>query len=143
MRRVVVTGMGIACPLGLGVEHVWRRLIASESSVLRGSARNSPILRSKVAKASQYARSICSGVPDMAAGSETPQCPVIGCPGQYGHCSFAALSQTVKTKSITGAPGTANSSHDLLRNPSVEIAADVICQRASERTSPVGWLPAL
>ena len=33
MRRVVVTGMGIACPLGLGVEHVWRRLIASESGI--------------------------------------------------------------------------------------------------------------
>ena len=27
MRRVVVTGMGIACPLGLGVENVWRRLV--------------------------------------------------------------------------------------------------------------------
>ena len=33
MRRVVVTGMGIACPLGLGVEHVWRRLINSESGL--------------------------------------------------------------------------------------------------------------
>jgi 3-oxoacyl-[acyl-carrier-protein] synthase II len=33
MRRVVVTGMGIACPLGLGVEHVWRRLIDSESGI--------------------------------------------------------------------------------------------------------------
>jgi 3-oxoacyl-[acyl-carrier-protein] synthase II len=33
MRRVVVTGMGIACPLGLGVEHVWRRLISSESGI--------------------------------------------------------------------------------------------------------------
>ena len=30
MRRVVVTGMGIACPLGVGVEHVWRRLINAE-----------------------------------------------------------------------------------------------------------------
>ncbi|MGA3004245.1 MAG: beta-ketoacyl-ACP synthase II [Acetobacteraceae bacterium] len=33
MRRVVVTGMGIACPLGLGVEHVWRRLVNAESGI--------------------------------------------------------------------------------------------------------------
>jgi 3-oxoacyl-[acyl-carrier-protein] synthase II len=29
----VVTGMGIACPLGVGVEHVWRRLISAESGI--------------------------------------------------------------------------------------------------------------
>jgi 3-oxoacyl-[acyl-carrier-protein] synthase II len=33
MRRVVVTGMGIACPLGLGVERVWCRLINGDSGI--------------------------------------------------------------------------------------------------------------
>ncbi len=32
-RRVVVTGMGIACPLGLGVDRVWQRLIEGRSGI--------------------------------------------------------------------------------------------------------------
>ncbi|MEM7072660.1 MAG: beta-ketoacyl-ACP synthase II [Pseudomonadota bacterium] len=49
MRRVVVTGMGIVCPLGLGLEHVWQRLLqgCSGLSSLRGF--DSSSIASKVA----------------------------------------------------------------------------------------------
>src|SRR6202030_3246695 len=78
--------------------------------------------------------------PSTAAGSGIPQCAVIGCPGQYGHTSPAALSHTVKTKSRGGAPGAANSSQLLLRSPSVGRFIFLSSSSAIRGTTTLGWL---
>jgi hypothetical protein len=57
----------------------------------------------------------------------------MGCPGQNGQTSCAAMSQTVNTKFMAGAQGAANSSHDLLRIPAVLIPASSSCRSASGR----------
>lgn len=48
-RRVVVTGMGIASPLGLGVEHVWKRLLNAESGITAIQSFDTKDLPAKVA----------------------------------------------------------------------------------------------
>jgi len=48
-RRVVVTGMGIVCPLGLGVENVWKRLIAGESGISAIQSFDTKDLTAKIA----------------------------------------------------------------------------------------------
>ena len=49
MRRVVVTGMGIACPLGVGVEHVWKRLTNGESGIVAIQSFDTKELSAKIA----------------------------------------------------------------------------------------------
>ncbi len=48
-RRVVVTGMGIASPLGVGVEHVWKRLIESHSGIVSIQSFDTKDLACKIA----------------------------------------------------------------------------------------------
>jgi 3-oxoacyl-[acyl-carrier-protein] synthase II len=49
LRRVVVTGMGIASPLGIGVPHVWRRLIEGQSGLRAIQSFDTSDLPAKVA----------------------------------------------------------------------------------------------
>ncbi len=49
MRRVVVTGMGLVTPLGVGVDHVWPQLIAGKSGVRRIDSFDVSDLPSKIA----------------------------------------------------------------------------------------------
>jgi 3-oxoacyl-[acyl-carrier-protein] synthase II len=49
MRRVVVTGMGVVSPLGLGAEHVWRRLINGESGIAAIQSFDTSDLTAKIA----------------------------------------------------------------------------------------------
>ncbi|WPH03132.1 ketoacyl synthase domain-containing protein [Acrodontium crateriforme] len=51
MRRVVVTGLGAITPLGAGIKHTWRRLLAAESGIGSLASRGPPFetLPSRVA----------------------------------------------------------------------------------------------
>jgi len=49
MRRVVITGMGIVSPLGVGVEHVWKKLINGESGIRAIQSFDTTELTAKVA----------------------------------------------------------------------------------------------
>ena len=49
MRRVVITGMGIVSPLGLGVEHVWNRLINGDSGITAIQSFDTAELTAKIA----------------------------------------------------------------------------------------------
>ena len=49
MRRVVVTGLGIVSPLGVGVDHVWGRLTAGDSGIVAIDKFDTSDLPSKIA----------------------------------------------------------------------------------------------
>jgi 3-oxoacyl-[acyl-carrier-protein] synthase II len=49
MRRVVVTGLGLVSPLGLGVEHVWSRILAGHSGISAISSFDVSDLPTKIA----------------------------------------------------------------------------------------------
>ncbi|MDO9714328.1 beta-ketoacyl-ACP synthase II [Paracraurococcus lichenis] len=66
MRRVVVTGMGIVCPLGMGVAPVWQRLVTGHSGITAITAFNSDGLSCRVA--GQVPPGLWSELPDAEGG---------------------------------------------------------------------------
>lgn len=68
MRRVVVTGMGIVSPLGVGLEHNWQQLTAGKSGLRRIKAFDPSELPSQIA----------GEVPLQAEGEATPGALDIG-----------------------------------------------------------------
>src|SRR3954447_5011998 len=94
-------------PQQLGV--VWSRLLEADSE---GPSFISHAACARSVSSSRTFLSCACGAPSM------PQCAVAGWPGQTGQASPAALSQTVKMKSIWGASGPENSSQLLDRKPS-------------------------
>ena len=87
--------------------------------LIEPQAREDLDARVELSERASNARAKSSGVPVTLDGSATPQCAVVGWPGQTGHTSLAAWSHTVNTKCIAGAPERANSSQLLLRSPSL------------------------
>ena len=49
MRRIVVTGLGIVCPLGVGVDNVWDRIVAGKSGIRKITEFPTDDLKSKIA----------------------------------------------------------------------------------------------
>src|SRR5262249_45507961 len=80
--------------------------------------------------------------PDPAGGCPNHQCAFAGCAGQTGQVPPAALSQTVKMKSMCGASGVANAVQLFETNPEVGNPRRVSSLSANGCTSPLGRLPA-
>lgn len=53
-RRVVITGLGLVCPLGVGVKHAWKALINGKSGVTKLNGEEYEKLPCRVGKLTSY-----------------------------------------------------------------------------------------
>src|SRR5262245_19192356 len=96
----------------------------------------------KYLKVVKNARSFSISPPYTPAGASLPQCAESGCPGQSGHVSPAAASQTVMTKSMLGAFGAVKTSQLLEKKLAVGYPKLASTFSANGLTTPLGMLPA-
>ena len=54
MRRVVVTGIGLVTPLGIGADNNWKRLVAGESGIRAIQSFDVSDLPAKIQEISSY-----------------------------------------------------------------------------------------
>lgn len=92
MRRVVITGMGIVCPLGVGVEHVWKRLINGESGISAIQSFDTKDLPAKIAGSVPAGTRVGGGL-DLAEWMPVKDIKKMD---RFIHLAMAAASEAVE-----------------------------------------------
>ncbi len=94
-RRVVITGMGLVTPLGAGVDHVWKRLIAGESGLSAITKFDTSDLKAKIA--GQVPRGKGVGEFDVDQHIEPKEQKKMG---EFIHFAMGAADEAIKQSGI-------------------------------------------
>ncbi|MCE3005679.1 MAG: beta-ketoacyl-ACP synthase II [Rickettsiales bacterium] len=136
-RRVVVTGMGIVSPLGVGIDHVWNRLIAGHSGVRAISHFDVSDITARIA--GQVPRGKDSGAFDVDAYIEPKEQKKMD---EFIHFALAAADEAISQAGL----GAFNDAQKLRSGvmigsgigglPAIEEAAKLMQEKGPRRLSP-------